>query len=349
MEVITSIVRLSLALLLIKLFNFNIEGILLAFFIATLIPTLIMFKELHLYKFLSLSYNSWRWFKDLIKYGYPLSLALISMWLLSLANRYLIGIFRGSEEVGLYSVSSSLSEKPLTMIFSVLMLAAYPIIISVWERNGKEETEKLLYQLSRYYFLICLPLVIIISILSKEIILILSTPKYEAGHIIIPFIASGIFFLGLSQYVAKGFELKKKTYITAIFMFSAGLINIILSIILIPIIGLIGAGLSSMVSYFSLFLLFKWKVKSYLKWSVSKKSVFIISIATTLMGITLIFLKWFLDFNLLNLILIIFIGITIYFSSLFIFGEIKDSESKAIKSFLTNFFNLKKIADSKDI
>ena len=333
MEVLTSLSRLGLALFMIFYLKMNILAILIAYLIATMIPVIIMASSIIKKRLLSLSLLSWKLIKELLKYGYPLSFALISLWLLSLANRYLIGFFRGSEEVGYFSVSSSLSEKPLTMVFSVIMLAAYPIIISVWERSGKKTTIQLISQLSRYYFIVCIPLVFILSVLSKEILLVIS-PDYVKGHIIIPYIASGIFFLGLSQYVGKGFELLKKTDTYAISMISVGIFNIILTVILINTIGFLGAGISTALSYLLLFILLKHKVKNLLPWKINIQSSILIILSAFIMTIVMIIMKKFFIPNILNLSVISVSGLIVYSLFLFIFGEIKKSEWDVLQNLL---------------
>jgi len=89
----------------------------------------------------------------MIKYGIPLSLNFIFHWILSVSDRYLIGIFTTNKEVGLYSISYNISNSTINLLLGLLMMAAYPIIIKAWNEYDKEYVEEIMNRILKYYLL----------------------------------------------------------------------------------------------------------------------------------------------------------------------------------------------------
>ena len=83
-------------------------------------------------------------------------------------------------------------------------MAAYPIIIDTWEKNGDEITRELISSVSRYYLLLAVPSMIGTIVLSKEIMLILGQ-SYYMGYSVVPWVSFGSLMLGLCFYSNKGF------------------------------------------------------------------------------------------------------------------------------------------------
>lgn len=311
---------------LITLSNFRVDGIILGFLIVPLILDIIIFAKLNLHKIISLSDISSSVLKEFALYGIPISFSFLSFWILSLSDRYLIEFFRGSAEVGLYSVGYTISEKTLNFIYMILMLAAYPNIVANWEQYGDTYTQKLITALSRYYLFICMPILVILVIIPDKMLLIFSNSNFIAGARVLPFIAIGIFFYGLTQYVLKGFELHKQSVKIAALALTAGITDIALNIFLIPRYGFLGAGISSCIAYLVYFVLSIYAVRHEMPWQPPYKSILNIILAATIFGVFL----HFVTFKIQNLFSISFViipsGVLIFFLLLLFLKEIEKSE-----------------------
>jgi O-antigen/teichoic acid export membrane protein len=100
------------------------------------------------------------------------------------------------------------------------------------------------------YFIIFLGFITLVTALfSKEIIFVLAADSYHKAYSIIPLIAVGSFFMGIYFLPSKIFFYQKKTYISSLMTVIAAIVNIVMNIILIPRLGIIGAAISTVLSY----------------------------------------------------------------------------------------------------
>lgn len=211
-------------------------------------------------------------FKKFLRYGLPLlGLAFVNL-ILSVSDRYLIEIIKDSSQVGIYSAAYKIAETGVYGFILFLMLASFPSLIEVFENHGEVKAKALMQDLLGIFILILVPVVSGIVILSKEIIGLVLGKAYHEAHLLLPFIASGIFFLGLCHYYGKSFELKEKTLILPIVYSVPALLNLVLNILLIPYLGTRAAAISTFASYFCCFLLLRVIGAKYIKWDYPWKT-----------------------------------------------------------------------------
>ncbi|MBN2543166.1 oligosaccharide flippase family protein [bacterium] len=309
-----------LGILLVVFLKFSISGLLLGIFLAGALLVPFIFRTGRVFSQLKFSKFSPRAAREFFLFGFPVTLTLISMWLLNLSNRYIIEILRGSVEVGLYSISYTISERALTMVFSILMLAAYPIIVEAWEKEGKELTANLIKNLSRYFFIICTPIAVFLSVLSKDVIMLFAPESYLESYKVMPLIIACIYVNGILTYVIKGFELSKKTYLLSALVFVSGVINVLLTIILVSSFGFIGAGYANLISFVILFLLSYWYSRKYLKWSAPLATIIKVLLSSGIMGVVVYFISSFFN-PLFSIIISVFAGFSAYFIALRVLRE----------------------------
>jgi O-antigen/teichoic acid export membrane protein len=102
----------------------------------------------------------------------------------------------------------------------------------------------------KYYVGIGLPCVFALSVLSKPLLLVLTTQQIaENGYLVIPFVAAGTAVAGANLAFVPVLTLRKKTAIIgSIWMLSAAL-NFCLNLVLIPYLGIIGAAVSTFFAF----------------------------------------------------------------------------------------------------
>jgi len=208
------------------------------------------------------------------KYGIPLVGVSVGALILSVLDRYMIQYFLGSGQVGIYSAGYRISEAGLQLFFTVLMLAAFPIIIQSFEKNGEKETSKFLTKLISIYFVFLLPAVLGIAVLSKDIVGVVLGSSFQEACGILPLITGGVFCLGLTQYLNKPFELKERTKSLFYLVLGSSFLNIILNFFWIPKFGIIGAAWATFISYL-FYLIISWlkNIKWFLFSSIWKSVV----------------------------------------------------------------------------
>ena len=331
-EIISSSGKFAIAIALVVFLRTGAISLLWGMLLINLVLLLFLSKRLSLLKKLKRPLFSVKTSWDFFKYGFPLGLASLSAWLLILSDRYILQYFKTAKEVGIYSVSFSVVDRSLGLLYSILMLAAYPIIILTWEQKGKVVTQQLIKELSRYFFILCVPVFVGISVLGKDIFTLFVGKDFTQSFRLVPLFAFCSLAQGLFQYVGKSYELYKKTLVLALVFFIAGIANILLNVLFIPSYGYMGAGAAKVASYVILLILGIGMCHSFMPWLAPLKSLIKVVFSTLLMGAVLIALKGFLAVSLLNLILLILLGTCVYFVLLLFWGEIRKSEIGFVKS-----------------
>lgn len=327
---------LTVGLILVLYFGFNVEGILWGSAITMLIVSLYILKTI-LYDYnvnIGISHISKKTLKNFASYGLPGGVATIGTWLLSVSDRYIIEISRGTAEVGIYSMSYSISDKSINLVVSSLMLAISPILINTWESENRKFTSQLLEHITRLTLVLVIPMVAGLSILGIPIFQVLTTEKYLAGVRLIPWIASGSLLYGLSLLAYTGLILKKKTITMARNYLLAGGANVALNLLLVPKIGYLAAAVNTSISYAILLTLNIYSVIPFLPWPFPWKTLFRVSLAASGMGFVLFFLSKLFIQPYINLIACTLVGVVLYGVFLLLSGEFSEIEKESILSLI---------------
>lgn len=326
-----SVASIGLGLLLIVVFDFGIDGLLWGGSLSLILITPILWKKSISKVSLTNSKISTPLIKEVAKYSFPLVIANIAAWVLSLSDRYILQFFRDSREVGIYSVSYNISAHSIILLTTIFMLAAGPISINIWEKEGEEKSKLFLSKLTRYFLITCIPTVVGLSVLSKPIMEILTGREYFEGYKIIPFVTLGAFFLGLQQRFQAGFVLYKKTGFITFSIAASGLLNVVLNFLLIPKYGYMAAAITTLISYVFLLFLMVFISRRFFLWKFPFKSLAKITFASAIMGLVVYFIGEGLTTSIMvNLTLGISIGIVVYLLILLLLREAKEEEIKTL-------------------
>ena len=213
------------------------------------------------------------------------------------------------------------------------MLAAGPIGINIWEKEGLKNSQVFVTKSTRYYLLICLPAIVGLSILAKPVIQILTTPEYHGGFQIVPFVASGGFLLGLHHRFEAGLVFYKKTDLIMSAIIVAGLLNLGLNFWLIPIFGYVAAAITTLIGYVFLLVSMIIISRKYFVFDFPFKSLFNATFASLVMaGIVYPIGNRLTSYAIVNLILGIIVGVLVYSIMIFLLKEPRENEIQALRS-----------------
>jgi O-antigen/teichoic acid export membrane protein len=326
-----SAVCLGLGLLMVIIFDFDIEGLLWGNVLGlVIIMPILWIKSVGRINIFH-SKISGSLLKKMAGYSFPLVIGNLAAWILSLSDRYMLEFFRGSHEVGIYAASYNISEYSIIFISSLFMLASGPIGVSIWEKDGEEKSKEFIRELTRYHLIVCIPAVVGLSILARPIISVLTGEEYFEGYKIIPFVTIGAFFLGLQQRFQTGFLYYKRTYFITFSLVAAGLLNLMLNFLFIPEYGYIAAAVTTLISYAFLLLLVVVFSRRMFAWKFPFNSLAKATCASAIMGVIIYYIGNNLLFSVWgNLIFSICLGSLVYTGVLFLLKEFKPTEAQAI-------------------
>jgi O-antigen/teichoic acid export membrane protein len=183
--------------------------------------------------------------RDMLDFGWPLVPMGIASNILSMSDRYFLNYYVSLTDTGLYALGNKLGSV-ISLLVTSLQIAWPAVLFSV----AKRENAKGFYSKLLTYFLLGFGLVGLgISILSPEVLVIITNEEYYAAHQVVPLVVLGYIFLGIYYITAVGTNLKNKTEYQALAVIVAALVHILLNFFMIPKMGIMGAAFSTAISY----------------------------------------------------------------------------------------------------
>jgi O-antigen/teichoic acid export membrane protein len=317
----------GLGLLLILVGGFDIGGMLWGTLIATCVATFAVWSPAIHGRFQLPRYTGPA-LRPVISFVVYVSLGSAAYWLLSLSDRWLVGLYLGANAVAMYAVSYDLTGKTSQLVMSAFSLAWQPAIIRTFEGQGRAATEALVSRAARSYLIVLLPATLGLSVLGREIVEVLATREYTAGAIVIPFVACAMFCYGLVDLAGRGLTLAKRPDLEARNFAVAGAINFALNVLMIPRFGLVAAAANTLLGYILLLALHLLTVRRYLAWRFPWATLGRVSAAAIGMGGVLLLADRAMGSlpTLARLLILVLLGVISYGVGILLTGEISVGE-----------------------
>lgn len=242
-SIITTVVQvgLSISLVLFLRDNTYLGRVLAGVLSNCLVGVYIFLKFIPRINFITLQHD---WYEGL-KLSLPLIFHNLSNQVLNVADRYMLAECEGNTEVALYSFSYNLGS-----IINMVWLSINNAWIPWYFDQLKKSKVLIIKQYSKQYIIFFLYSTICFLLVSPELVYLTGGEEYNYSVYVVPLITLGYFFIFYYSFYVNYQFYKQKTYLTPIATLGAAVINIILNIILIPKMGLIGAALTTAISYF---------------------------------------------------------------------------------------------------
>lgn len=330
-----SVARFGVGMAMVLVFHHGVEGLLWGAFLALAVTLPLMWKlavgKLPLKEGCLRSRMSC----EMAKYGFPVVAVNLATWVLSFSDRYMLGIFRGSQEVGIYSASYTISEHTIFMIASVFMVASAPIGFRIWETQGSQASQNFINRLSRYYILIGLPITVGLSALARSVVGILTAQAYSSGYKIVPVVAFGAFLVGITHRFSEVLTFYKRTDILMYCMIGAALLNIGLNFIFIPKYGYMAAAATTLIAYGADLTGRIVLSRRFFVWKFPFKSLGKAAVASAVMGVVVYPVGNSLTSSTLaNLVLGVVVGVLVYAVMILLLREPQKEEIQGLLTIL---------------
>jgi O-antigen/teichoic acid export membrane protein len=177
---------------------------------------------------------------ELLRFGLPTVPAEASVYALSIVDRYYIYHARGASLAGLYSIAIKLAGA-VAFIVRAFQYAWPPLAYSV---TDDAEAGRLYGLVTTYYLLICGWVVAGLALEGRWILRLLAARSFFGAYRALPWVALGWAMYGLwvvFLVVAGRAKVTRRNFPASI----AGLVtNVVLLVVLVPALGLAGAGLA---------------------------------------------------------------------------------------------------------
>lgn len=217
------------------------------------------------YKDLRVSKISKNSIQKLVNYAIPLIPNSLMWWLINASSRYFITWFVGLAANGLFAVASRIPSL-LNILYQVFNQAWQLSAIEEFESDNKSEFySKVFDNLSSLLFVGASGIIIFIKIIFE----VTFAPEYFVAWKVAPFLLLGSVFSSFSSYLGTNYVAAKQTKGVLKTSIYGGIISILLNSLFIPTIGVIGAGISSMISFYVIFLIRYFDTRQFIKLDVN--------------------------------------------------------------------------------
>ena len=335
-QVVQAITKLLFSLLFVMLVSRNVVGLVIGSALSYGVLLAPMVRELDIFASLRKTRKVFdsELAKKFLLYGFPIVGQSAAKWLLDLSDRFVIGIFKGPEQVGIYAPNYNFGTTVIAFIAGPVLFAAHPLIVNAWEGGNKERIQEVIATCSRYFLLVTLPVGAFASVFSRQIMSVLVGEAFREGYVIVPLVSGGMILFNFGMYGHKGIKLLEKTGLLFAMVLVCAAANVGLNMVLVPLYGYFGAAVATFFSYGLYPVMVFWVTRRHLPWLIPWRTIRNIGVAV----LAAAGFWWLLRRDLTSAVdWVIFIGLslggfTIYLLVLFFVGELRDYEKKFFKS-----------------
>jgi O-antigen/teichoic acid export membrane protein len=273
--------------------------------------------------------------KQYLQFSLPMTPNVLIRWVTESSDRYLVTYFLGLTSVGVYSAACSIGNL-IQLFVSPLQLILLPELSKLFDEDKIDEVRIYLSHSLRYFLIISIPAVFGLSALAKPLLGILTTEDFLSGWLVIPIIALSGLLAGIFQIFINTAFLVKKTKSTTYINIIAAVSNVLINLILIPSVGIIGASLSTLISYFFMAVLCIRLSLKHFKFDFYFQDIGKSILSSMAMYF---FVSYFEISSIIQLFEIAGMGMLVYLFMMLILGGFSDHELSLIKKYLFGFKN----------
>ncbi|VAV90199.1 hypothetical protein MNBD_ALPHA06-1221, partial [hydrothermal vent metagenome] len=189
--------------------------------------------------------------KKFFVYGVPLSLSLILSYILQAGDRFVISGLLGNAQVGIYAAGYGTANRGLDILFVWAGMAAGPLLVAALELGNPQKAQKMAKDAFGIMAFLTFPAATGIALVATPLANIMTGPEFREGAaVLIPWITLAGVMNGITTYyLLVAFTLSKRTKAMAIVTAVPAVLNIALNFLLLPIMGLMGAVLATILAY----------------------------------------------------------------------------------------------------
>ncbi len=260
-SVISGIVTVASNLLLICVFHFGAESILISMALANVACILFLLFSLHIPYYLKLAKSDKKLKKEMLKYSWPLVPNGISWWLINASDRTIVSMIIGTAANGIYAIAVK---------FPSIISSFLGIFVMSWTESASvhindEDRDEFFSSVARNTVRIFSSLSMLVIAFMPFVFDIIIGHEYRSSYEYIPIAIVGVLMNCMVSVYSAIYVAKKMTKQVATTSIISAVINIVVDLVLIHFIGLYAAVISTAVAFFSMAVYRHFDLKKYVK------------------------------------------------------------------------------------
>lgn len=261
--VLCSVIMIGLNILLLLVVKSGLQGYFISFISGTFAQILYLFICCKGWNYISVPQNK-NLEKAMLAYSIPIIFNTIGWWINNSSDRYIVTWLCGVAANGIYSVGYKIPS--ILSTFQSIFASAWTI--SAVKDFDKNDADGFFSKTYSYYNCVVVIICALIIATTKILAYFLYAKDFYTAWQYVPFLTISIVFGALSGHLGGIFSANKDSKIFASSTVLGAVLNTILNIVLVYFMGPVGAAISTMVSFFAVWLIRYFHVKKYIKLNI---------------------------------------------------------------------------------
>ncbi len=187
----------------------------------------------------------WKVLGKMLSFGWPLAVSAVPVYMMFYMDRFFVKEMIGLAELGVYGVAVRLASV-ITLLLAGFQMAWGPF---VYQNYRNPEAPATFASVFRYVMGLGLLGFAALSLFGPEVLRVFATGNYVKGHVIVPWLIAGHLLWSIGGYFSMGIRIEKKTGLIAVVSVFGMLVNAAMNVLLIPLLGIVGAAVATFSSF----------------------------------------------------------------------------------------------------
>ena len=268
--------------------------------------------------------------KGYLAFSVPQIPSGIVLWVIDASNKYFITHLLNLSQTGTYSASYTIGLL-ISVFYFPIHVVLFPTVSRLWEQKELSRVRSYFEYSNKVFLAVAIPGAAGLYILSQPLLAVFTSSDYMVGGGLVLLIALGIMLFGVYQINLYAILLVQQTKWLPLMVAIAVLTNAGINLALIPKIGIMGAAISTIVSYFilaAIVIVWSSKVISY---RLDFRFLAKVIAGTLLMAFCLSFIN---IGGILGIIVTAVAGVSIFALALWLLRAFSSEDKKLIKEII---------------
>ncbi len=196
--------------------------------------------------------------RSLLQFGMPLIVTTLLSLIMHQADRYILRLFVGMDEVGIYSLAYTVGQGVFTLCLLPFSMIWGVVIYEIAKRPDAKQVYVQVFE----YFIYGLGLIMLgVSLFSTSLLSLMVDDAFLPAASIVPIVCLAYIFFSMHDHFRVPVMLEKRTVALVPVYVAGAIINIGGNFLLIPILGTSGAAWASVVTFASFAFLGLWRYR----------------------------------------------------------------------------------------
>lgn len=226
-------------------FHFGVKGYLASMVLAQTVGAIHIVVSCRLWRLVSFKALDRRLTKRMLVYCIPLIPNSLMWWIMSASDRYVILFFLGAGANGIYNVAQKIPSI-VNIVYNIFMQAWQ---ISAIEERDSDDNAKFQSTVFRYIFVVLVLASSLIAASSYPVYTLLMSSSYEGSWQPVALLSLANLFSCIAAFFGTTYVVTKQSKKAFSTTLIGAAVNIALTLVLVPLLGIMGAAVATAASY----------------------------------------------------------------------------------------------------